>query len=74
MPNVTLAIPDALHQKMKKRTEIRWSEVVRKTIADKIETLDLMDKIASKSMLTKEDMDKISHKVDNSVAKKLGLI
>ena len=40
MPNVTLAIPEDLHNKMKNHSEIRWSEVVRKSISEKIEDLE----------------------------------
>ena len=35
MPNITLAIPEDLHTKMKEHSEIRWSEVVRKSISSK---------------------------------------
>ncbi len=73
MPNVTLSISEELHLKMKTHSEIRWSEVVRKTISDKIETLDLMDKLTSKSKLTEKDVTIIASKVDSGVARKLGL-
>ena len=67
MPNVTLAIPEELHTKMKKHSDIRWSEVVRKSIAAKVEMLDVMDKIAKKSRLTAKDVDEISHKIKREV-------
>ena len=67
MPNVTLAIPEELHIKMKRHSDIRWSEVVRKSIAAKVEILDVMDKIAKKSRLTKKDVDEISHKIKSEV-------
>ena len=73
MPNVTLAIPEELHTKMKKHSEIRWSEVVRKTISQKIEDLDMMEKLTKKSRLTQKDVDEISGKIDSAVARKLGL-
>jgi hypothetical protein len=73
MPNVTLAIPEGLHEKMKHHSEIRWSEVVRKTISEKIEDLDMMDKLTRKSKLTQKDVDEISGRIDSDVAKKLGL-
>ena len=63
MTNITLAIPDDLHEKMKLHSEIRWSEVVRKSISKKVEMLDAMNKIASKSKLTKKDIDEISKKI-----------
>ena len=60
MTNVTLAIPGDLHTRMKRHSEIRWSEVVRKAIQRKVEILEAMNKIASKSKLTKKDVDEIS--------------
>ena len=74
MPNITLAIPEDLHTKMKEHSEIRWSEVVRKSISQKIEDLDVMDKLTAKSKMTKRDVDSIADKIDKAVAKKLGLI
>ena len=73
MPNITLAIPEDLHTRMREHSEIRWSEVVRKTIKQKIEDLDVMDKLTAKSKLTQKDVDKIASKVDSAVARKLGL-
>ncbi len=73
MPNITLAIPDDLHTKMREHSEIRWSEVVRKSISQKIEDLDVMDKLTAKSKLTQRDVNAIASKIDGSVARKLGL-
>jgi len=67
MGNITLAIPEELHQKMKNHSEIRWSEVVRKTIFEKVEALDMLDKITRKSKLTKKDVDEIARKVNKEV-------
>jgi len=63
MTNITLAIPNDLHTRMKLHSEIRWSEVVRKSISRKVELLDAMNKIANKSKLTKKDVDDISKKI-----------
>ncbi len=63
MTNITLAIPEDLHERMKHHSEIRWSEVVRKSIFQKVELLDAMNTIASKSKLTKKDVDDISKKI-----------
>lgn len=67
MTNVTLAIPKDLHIRMKQHSEIRWSEVIRKTIAEKIDRLEMMDK------LTQKDVDELAKMIDGNVAKKLGL-
>ena len=73
MTNITLAIPDELHERMRVHSEIRWSEVVRKTLNEKVEMLDAMDKITKKSKLTAKDANEIAAKIDRAVAKKLGL-
>jgi len=74
MTNITLAIPDKLKKKMERHTEIRWSEVVRKALEMKVADLDLLDKITSKSKLTKKDVFDISEKINRGVARKLGII
>ena len=70
MANMTLSIPDELHKKMKKMSDIRWSEVARRAIEERINDLEVMNKIASKSKLTKKDVDEISKKIKRSAAKK----
>lgn len=71
MPNLTLAIPEDLHEKMKKHSEIRWSEVVRKSINEKIEDLEVLDKLTRKSKLTQADVDEIAEKIDRDVFEEL---
>lgn len=60
---MTLAIPDELLERMKKMSEIRWSEVARKAIEERVNDLEVMNRIASKSKLTKKDVEEISEKV-----------
>lgn len=74
MGNITLLLPDELQKKMKKHSEIRWSEVARKAIQKKIEDLTLLEELTAKSKLTAKDALEISKKIDSSVARKLGLI
>ncbi len=40
MTNITLSLPDEVHDKMKMHKEIRWSEVVRRAITDYIGKLE----------------------------------
>ena len=71
MANLTLSIPERLHERMKRHGEIRWSKVVRDTISKKIEDLELMDKLTNKSSITKEDVDEIAHKINKEVFNEL---
>ena len=71
MGNLTLALPDNLQERMRKHSEIRWSEVVRKSITQRIELLEMMDKITQKSKLTKKDVDDISRKIKKETFEEL---
>ena len=65
MPNITLSIPDEAYVKMKKFNEIRWSEIVRRAVIDKIDELVAIEKIASKSKLTMKDIEEINENKRN---------
>lgn len=41
MTNMTISIPSELYEKMKKHSEVKWSEVVRKSIADYINKMEI---------------------------------
>ncbi len=71
MTNMTLAIPDELAKKMKAFSEIRWSEVARQAIEKRVNDLEIMNKIASKSKLTQKDIEEISKTIKASAAIKL---
>ena len=70
MTNMTLAVPEDLHNIMKKHSEIKWSEVARKAIWNEARKLEIMDKILSKSKMTEEDAERIGHKIKQAIAKK----
>ena len=70
MTNLTLAVSEELHKRMKKFSEIRWSEVARKAIEQRVSDLEVMNQIASKSKLTKKDVEEISKKINMGIAKK----
>ena len=66
---MTLSIPNDVHHEMKSFSEVKWSEVARKAIVEKLETLQLAEKLAKKSKLTKDDVKSFSKKV-NALASK----
>lgn len=70
MVNMTLSIPEELHKKMKRMSEIRWSEIARRAIEERINDMEIMNQIASKSKLTKKDVDEISKKIKSRTAKR----
>ena len=71
MANITLSIPDDLKKKMEKHSEIKWSQVARNAIEKRINDLELLEKLTSKSELTEEDVEKISKIINKEVARKV---
>lgn len=70
MGNITLAMPEEVFIDMKHFSEVRWSEVARKAIVEKIETLKFAEKLAKKSKLTKEDVEDFSKKIKSFATKR----
>ena len=70
---MTLAIPEELHKKMKMHGDIKWTEVMRNAIEQRIEDLEVMNRIASKSKLTMNDVEQIGKKIKAGIAKRHGL-
>jgi hypothetical protein len=40
MTNITLSVPEDLYRKMKRRRDVKWSEVARQAIAERLEQLE----------------------------------
>lgn len=70
MANMTLSIPQKVHKEMKKFSEVRWSEVARKAIAERLETLLLADRLAKKSKLTSKDVEEFSKRIKGAAVKR----
>ncbi len=69
--NITLALPDEIHEKMRQFQEIRWSEIARQAIEKRIQDLEEINKIASKSKLTEEDVRIFSKKIKGLAAQRI---
>ena len=71
---MTLALPEDLHEMMKKHREIKWSEIARQAIWEQAKKLEIMDKILVKSKLTEDDALEIGRKINKEIAKRHGLV
>jgi len=69
MANITLSVPDDIHKQMKHFSEIKWSEVARKAIIERLEMLLIAEKLAQKSKLTKQDVEAFNEKIKKSANK-----
>lgn len=67
---MTLAVPDRLSSKMKKHTEVRWSEIARQAFEQRIKELEWMDEVLKNSMFTEQDAETIGHKIKAEIRKR----
>lgn len=75
MTNITLSIEKEIYSKMKKYSEIKWSEFVRKTIKKRIDELEqiksdknnegILSMIASENTLKKDWNNEFDSRWDN---------
>ncbi|MFW6122064.1 MAG: hypothetical protein ACOC80_14370 [Petrotogales bacterium] len=70
MGNITLSVPDNIHKQMKHFSEVKWSEVARKAIIERLEVLQLAEKLAQKSKLTEKDVKDFNKKIKSVASKR----
>ena len=70
VPNITLALPKELHRKMRAHPEIKWSEVVRRVLARRIQDLERMDALAKRSTLRIEDIGELDHLIKEGLRRR----
>lgn len=72
MVNVTVSIPEDLYSKMKKYSEVKWSEVVRKALIEYIGRLEVKERRVVSSdelseMLKKSQLDVASIDLEKAI-------
>ena len=70
MGNITLSVPESVHKEMKHFSEIKWSDVARRAIIERVETLKMAEKLANKSKLTEEEVKIFSKKIKSLATKR----
>ncbi len=73
MVNITLSIPAEIKKMMETYEEVKWSEVARKAIIQKLAVLRKLDELSQSSKITDEDIEKMEHEIKRKVAKKHGI-
>ena len=56
---------------MEAHPEINWSEVARNAFEEKVDDLEMMERLSSGSELTEEDVDELAELIDSNVTKRL---
>jgi hypothetical protein len=68
--NVTFAVPEELHEVMRRHPEIKWSEIARKAIWEYARKLELMERLTKESRLSEKDVLELDRKVKAEVSQK----
>lgn len=63
MSNITFQIPSEIKEILSKHPEIKWDRIVVDTLWNYAKKLRLMDRIASKSKLSDQDVDKLDRAI-----------
>ena len=72
MGNITLSVPEELHKRMRKHTELKWSDIARQAFERKLREIELAEELLSRSELTEEDAERIGHAVKAKMRKRFG--
>jgi len=72
--NVTFAVPEELHEIMRRHPEIKWSEIARKAMWEYAQKLELMERITRESRLSEKDVLELDKKVKAEVSNKYGRV
>ena len=62
--NMTLSIPEELHKKMKRHTELKWSDIARHAFEKKLNEMEFVEKVLKNSELTENDAERIGHEIN----------
>ncbi|HLC68203.1 MAG TPA: hypothetical protein VJH24_00045 [Candidatus Bilamarchaeaceae archaeon] len=67
---LSVPLPEELKEEMDRHKDIKWVEVVRQALWEKVKALEKLDEIMAKSKLTEEDVEIHSKKVKKKVWKR----
>lgn len=73
MPNVTVSVPESLKEEMARHAEVNWSAVIRRAIQDHLRTLEVANRIARQSKLTRRDVEELDRLLKKRLAERHGL-
>jgi len=68
--NVTFAVPEELHEIMRRHPEIKWSEIARKAMWEYAQKLELMERVAGESRLSEKDVLELDKKVKAGIGRR----
>ena len=71
--NMTFSIPEKLKKRAQTRSDVNWSAIVAEAIEERLNGLELLEKITARAHLTDRDVDELADVVDSAMAKHFGV-
>lgn len=70
MAELKVEIPEELREEMKELPNVNWQLVVRRALKRELEEILELKRIISKSKMSEEDVEELSDKINESLAKR----
>ena len=70
MGELRVEIPEELREEMEELPNVDWQLVVRRTLKRELEKIRELKRIIFRSKLTEEDVEELSDKINESLAKR----
>jgi len=71
MANITVSLPDDLKARAENVFHVRWSSLIRNIIERELEDFEEAERLAQKSRLTEDDVERISKKMKAGIARRV---
>lgn len=68
--NMTLALPEPLHEKMRRHSEVKWADVARRAFQQELDKLEVMDMLLARSKMTDEKAITWGRKIRRGAARR----
>ncbi len=68
--NMTVTIEEPLWDRMKKHHEIRWSAVMKDAVEDKLEALNILNKLMNKNKLSEMEIEDFAVRLGKKITKR----
>lgn len=71
VPNLTVSIDDELMRQIKAHPGVNWSEAAREGLRKRLQEVHVWDELLKDSQLTPQDVEELTDKVDEAMARRL---
>lgn len=68
--NMTLALPDEIHEKMRRHPGVKWADVARRAFQQELDKLEVLDMLLVESKMTDEKAIEWGRRLRHGAAKR----